>query len=116
MASIDPAKRKAIRDELIANAKAGIFPYYGQFGHPLGIPARWRLWKDYLDDISRGEIAANLPDVTWIVRSTRVSGLPGQMDMQKVIKPTPYHWKRASEKAQEIIEYYCPGASNPFIR
>lgn len=116
MTTINPAVRQAIRSELLKHAKNGSFPFYGQLGAPLGIPARWRSWKVYLDDISKGEIAAHRPDITWIVRSSRVRGLPGQMDMKKVEKSTLARRRRAKEKADEVLTCYCPGAPNPFDR
>ena len=113
MATIDPVKRAAIRNALLAHAAAGQFPYYGQLGGPLGIHARWPLWKLYLDDISRAEKAAGLPDVTWIVRSTRTR-LPGQMDFKRVAKPTQSHWDRAKAMVQPVIDKYAPGTMNPY--
>jgi hypothetical protein len=116
LATLNPVVKKAIRDALVAHARSGTFPFYGELGQPLGLPPRWKLWKEYLDSISDDEKKQRLPDVTWIVRSTAARGLPGQMDKKRVVRPTPADWDRAADMAQHVIDHYCPTAKNVFRR
>jgi hypothetical protein len=114
MTGIDPIKLAAIRNALLACAKAGTFPSYSQLGAPLGIHPRWPSWKKYLDEISTSERANGRPDLTWIVRSTRTN-LPGQMDFKRVTKPDATHRARAKQMVQPVIDTYCPpGTANPY--
>ena len=109
------AERKdEIRAKLVEVAKGGPpFSTYEEFGNQVGI---WRMRgaTEVLDQIAKEERKAERPDVTYVLRSA-TTHYPSQIGFHPA-KPRPTDWQRelARCKMQDVIDWYCPGARNPY--
>jgi hypothetical protein len=105
-------RKKLIHDALLACAKRGEFPFYSEFAKSVGV-SPYGPWKDVLDAISKGEIAAGRPDITFVLRR-KDTKLPGQIGFRAAKSPTSAQRMLARKAAQDVIDQYCPAAANPF--
>jgi hypothetical protein len=105
-------RQKLISDALLDYARQGQFPYYGDLAAKIGMSPQGP-WKKVLDAISKQETAAGRPDITFVLRNRR-TGLPGQIGFVAAQNPTMAQRTLARRAAQEVIDLYCPSATNPF--
>ena len=77
---------------------------YGELGQTLGIPGRGP-WKGVLDEISREEVEANRPDVTFMVVLAR-TGYPGQIGGAPANPPSDAQKTVADKIIKEVLAFY----------
>ena len=96
--------KDAIARILIGRAKQRRTIYYSELGAALGIPAQGP-WKPILDEISREEMSAGRPDITYLVVS-KTTNLPGQIGFTAAKPPSAEQIKRAVEMIEAVFEHY----------
>lgn len=103
------ADKERVRAELKRLAHAGKLTYYGVLGNAVGKHARWPLWKNILDEISREE----KPDITFLVLNA-ATGWPSQIGYENTGgKPTLAQKQHAQAQLDAVFRYYCPGKPTP---
>ena len=108
-----PNKRR-ILDELLkcATAKPMEILFYKDFAPRVGMNYRGP-WRDVLNEISRDETIQGRPDLTYLLRN-RKTGYPGQIGFRRAERPSPQQKDTAKIELQKVIDFYSPGARNPY--
>jgi hypothetical protein len=102
------ADREGIRTKLKKLAAAGKLTYYGVLGEAVGKHARWPLWTEVLDAISREK-----PDLTSLVLLAN-EGWPSRIGYQNTNgRPTRKQKELAQRQLDAVFKHYCPGKSAP---
>lgn len=100
-------KKPAIRAELERRARERDTITYGELGSIVGIPSRGP-WKAVLDDMAREDMAAGVPDITYLVIAKR-TGLPGQIDFEPAAPPTDEQRRKADDVIKRVFAHFAQG-------